>query len=111
MKTKQEFIEMLKELKGSRAEAYQRRYVKNMQEIYLGNRTYDSVRGFYINPSNYKLNAEYHILRFKVDYDGKDYCILGGNSHMFSCAWRLDNWLIVHTAYNTYKINLDKVGA
>lgn len=67
---------------------------------------YTSINELYKKPSFYKTRAEHLILKQMLDENGTDYRVIGGNSQVFSCAYRYfdqNNWhLRYFTAYNTY---------
>lgn len=92
-------IDEIKELRGKRAEMAIRNYNRNIDNI-----RYSAVTIFYKSCSDLKRRAERNILYEMSDNGGYGYCILGGNSMTFSCAYRCGEWLVYHTYANVYKI-------
>ena len=63
-----------------------------------------SVMNYYVKPSDKKVAIEQNIKSQMCERNGKCYCILGGNSFRFTCAYvypKGDTWvLVVKTAIN-----------
>lgn len=83
---------------------------KSMVQAYW-NAKYNTIEQLYINPSQFKKEAERAIFSKMLQCNGYDYRVIGGNSCTFSCAFRfmLDDKteiLCYKTAYNTYLIEL-----
>ena len=67
-----------------------------------------SVKQFYCNPSQFKINAEMDCINRMVKMDGKNYRVLGGNSSFFTCGYMSKNedTLFIETHCNTFAIPL-----
>ena len=89
---------------------------KNFVKRYL-DATCTSVEGFYKNCSNTKRQAEQRIKDRMLHADGRayGYYILGGSDHTFTAGWLLHanedhkHYLIIETANNTYKIDVEGI--
>lgn len=93
------FIDEMRKLKGKRAEMVIHNYRNNINSMF-----YSSVTSFYKSCSYLKKHAERYILNEMSVNNGYGYCILGGNSMIFSCAYRCGDWLVYHTHVNVWKI-------
>lgn len=63
-----------------------------------------SVEQFYKQPSNVKLYLEKECLKKMFAENGEGYKILGGNSFVFTAAWRTAEGLRVETYTNSFLI-------
>ena len=63
-----------------------------------------SVEQFYKQPSIAKIKAEEKCLCIMRLEHGEDYKILGGNSRIFTVAWRTAEGLRVETKENSYLV-------
>ena len=70
------------------------------------NARYTSVNDYYGRPSSLKVDAENEILAEMQEVGGVDYRITGGNSCLFTCAYRLPCLgLVYHTRSHRYFIS------
>ena len=92
-------IDEMKELRGKRAGGVIHNYNQKFDNIGCL-----SVNNFYKSCSVSKTRAEYFILNEMHENGGYGYCILGGNTCTFSCAYRCGEWLVYHTRDNVWKI-------
>lgn len=69
-----------------------------------------SVMNYYVEPSDTKVDIEQNIKKQMLERNGKRYCILGGNTFHFTCAYvypKDDTWiLVVETSGNHLEYDL-----
>lgn len=69
-----------------------------------------SVMNYYAEPSDTKVAIEQNIKSQMLKRNGKRYCILGGNTYSFTCAYvypKGDTWiLVVETVSNHLEYDL-----
>lgn len=65
-----------------------------------------TVRTVYKRPSPRKMSIEDAILRNIKEEGGKDYRVISGNCSFFTCAYKVENKLVVLTGFDRYEITL-----